>query len=90
MTGIASLIGWDTVILEVRGSEVGWIVHIQTTTMRIHGMAGQAEIGTLGLLKFRRKAHGHTEQRQKEQNEESEDLSRLLQRVIPTWPRPRI
>jgi len=74
VAGVTGLVGRDAMVLKVRGGEVSGVIQIQAATVRLHDVAGEAERGVLGSFEFRRNAHGHTEQRQQEEDKECEDF----------------
>ena len=61
VAGVAGLVGWDAVILKVRGGKVNRVIHIKAATVRLHDVAGEAERRALGSFEFRRNAHGHAQ-----------------------------
>ena len=47
VTRIASLVRRNSMILEVRGRDVGWVVHVQTLPVGLHNVTGKTKCGLL-------------------------------------------
>ena len=57
VTCVAGLVSGDTVILEVGGWNVGGIVHVQSSPVGFHNVAGEAELSFFRALHVLRCTH---------------------------------
>src|ERR1035437_6666121 len=70
----AGLVGWNTVILEVRGGEVMQIIHAQALPPGRHGVAGNTELRLFGSFHVNLKSHGQTDRWKNEQGREGQNF----------------
>lgn len=76
MAGVARLIGWHSMILKMCGRDIRRVVHIETSSISFHDVAGDAEFRLLRALDMSRGSHRATEHRQYAKGCKSQNLPR--------------